>query len=361
MKKISTLIIALLLGWSGFLSYQVFDLRSKLANYAGERVVVDATVTRISTDLTKLVDTCGAKTVAVVTYRNNQLTTFGSGVIYQAGPEKVLIVTNYHIIENTSSYKVRFASGQQLDATLVGYDSLSDIAVLSVAVDFNVAAFKLGDSSLTTRGEYVVALGAPLNFDFKTSLTFGIISGKDWLIPVDLDKDGITDWDNLYLQTDATIDSGNSGGALVNMAGELIGINSKRAKDGSSDILWLVLPINEVVAIVEQIKENSIVLRVPLGIFALGIGSMSNMEKTFNGIDLASNSGIYVTAVVSASPADKAGIKPGDIVIKMGDVTIYDFKQYRSELYKLKADQIILIEIIRDGQKKTVEVQLPPR
>ena len=359
MKKISALIIALLLVWCGFLSYQVFDLRTQLSSTDSERKVIDATVTRISSDLTKLMEICETKIVAVVTYRNNQITTYGSGIIYQASPERVLIVTNYHIIENTSSYKVRFASGQQLDASLVGFDNLTDLAVLAVTVDFTAEPFKLGDSSIVALGEYVVALGSPLNLDFNGTMSFGIISAKDWQLPVDLDKDGIADWDNLIMQTDALIDYGNSGGALVNMAGELIGITSIRFKEENGPATKMVIPINEVVALVEQIKENGIVKRIQLGISAWGISAMSNREKTFNSIDLAINNGIYVTAVIPGSAAEKAGIKPGDIVNKIGDVTIIDFKQYRSELYKLKADQSVVLEIIRDGQKRTLELQLP--
>ena len=358
MKKLSTLFMAVLLVWNIFLTYQWYHLQKNANSNNQEKTVIDQTVSKITTDLTKIIENSEAKVVSVSNYRNNNLVATGSGVIYQTNGEEVLVVTNYHVVENGTSFKVRFASGEQLDAERVGFDLLTDIAVLRIRPEFTVTPFKMGDSSLTSVGEYVIAIGSPLGVEFQGSATFGIISGKDRLIAVDLNNDGVDDWDSILLQTDAAINPGNSGGALVNLAGELIGITSMKMSNYNVEGMGFAIPINEVVSIVEQIKENGSVKRPLLGISAIGVSDMTNYEKNYYRIDLSINQGILVTSVAAGSAADKAGIKVGDIIIKMDDVGINTFKQFRIELYKKNINQKISVEIKRGNQNLTFDAVL---
>lgn len=357
MKKLTGVMIALLICWNALLTYAYY-YKSNTTGIIANRPIVDHSVSRITSDLTKLIAICEPQVVGISTYRNNDLTSTGSGVIYQVSGEEVLIVTNNHVIEYGNNFKIRFANGEQREAFRIGADILTDIAVLSVNTDFEVKPFKIGDSALTTVGEYVVAIGSPLGLEFQGTATFGIISGKDRVIPIDLSNNGIPDWDSIVLQTDAAINPGNSGGALVNLAGELIGITSMKISSYDVEGMGFAIPINEIVSIVEQIKEYGVVKRPLLGVSGIGVSSMSNMEKNYYNIDLSLNSGIYISNVAEKSAAEKAGIKIGDIITKMDNVIITDYKQFRVELYKKSINQKITIEVLRDNQKRTFEAIL---
>lgn len=354
MKKLTGVVLAILLIWNVFLTVQVLSK----SDIGSNRQIVNQSVSKITTDLTKLVESSQTKVVGVSTYRNNNLIGTGSGVVYYSDGSSVTIVTNNHVIEKGSIFKVTFANGEELEAKKIGTDLVSDIAVLKVDIDFSIASFKLGDSSLVSVGEYVIAIGSPLGLNFQGTTTFGIISGKDRLIPVDLDGNGYEDWDSIVLQTDAAINPGNSGGALVNLAGELIGITSMKIADSDVEGMGFAIPINEVISIVSQIQENGKVIRPILGVSGYGISDLSNIEKSYLEIDLASNVGVYIYLVGKASAAEKAGIKEGDIIIKFAGVDIRDYKQFRQELYKKNVNDKVSIVILRGGQTLTLEAVL---
>lgn len=362
MKKLLVIVIAVMIGWTGYLSYVIFNINSQNL-MTSSRTVVNQSVSKITTDLTVLVAESERKVVMISTLNNNVMIASGSGVIYQIENDEVFIITNNHVVENGNTFRVKFANGEEIEAVKVGGDALTDIAVLSVKPEgvtpgFTVEPFKLGDSSLTSVGEYVIAIGSPLGGSFQGSTTFGIISGKDRVIPVDLNNDGVDDWDSIVLQTDAAINPGNSGGALVNLAGELIGITSMKINDPNIEGMGFAIPINEVTSIVEQLKEFEMVKRPRLGITGIGIYDMSNMEKNYYGVNLTLTSGVLVSGIIANSPAEQAGIKAGDVITKMDGVSIIDYKQFRQELYKKEINQKITVEIYRDGQVRVFEATL---
>jgi len=362
-KKLLALIIACLVAWNGYLTYMLLNINNQY-QLIPNRTIVNQSVSKITTDLSVIVGECEHKVVMISTFANNNLIASGSGVIYQVEDKEVFIVTNNHVVENGSSFKIKFANGEEIEAHKVGGDALTDIAVLSAKPEdadpgFMTEPFRMGDSSLISVGEYVIAIGAPLGGDFQGSTTFGIISGKDRVIPVDLDGDGIEDWDSIVLQTDAAINPGNSGGALVNLAGELIGITSMKISNPAVEGMGFAIPINEVVSIVEQLKEFETVKRPRLGITGIGVSDLSNMEKNYYKVDLTLTGGVLVTSVLADSAAEQVGIRPGDVIIKIDTAQIIDYKQFRQELYKKEISQKISLEIYRDGQIKVFEVILP--
>jgi serine protease Do len=340
-----------------FLTIEVLNYKS-VAN--GNKTVVEQSVSKITTNLSQLVKEVETKVVGVTTYRSNQLISSGSGVVYEFDNAKkiVTIITNFHVIDRAEEIRVTFANGESSIASLIGKDQLTDLAVLSVQVDFVVAPFKIGDSSLTSVGEYVIAIGSPLGLEFQGSTTFGIISGKDRIVSVDLNNDGKDDWDSLVVQTDAAINPGNSGGALINLAGELIGVTSMKIASQNVEGMGFAIPVNEIITIVEQLKANGQVLRPMLGVSGYGVSDLTNSEKGFYNIDLSLNKGVLITNVVKGSAADKAGLYSGDIIVKLNDVEILNFKQFRKELYTKFVDEKVKIEIIRGKQTLTVEAVL---
>ena len=359
MKNTSTkILILLLLVSNSFLGYKVLYPTTTEPKVDENGTVIREVVTEFTTDVTKVVDTSIEKVVGVSSLYDNEVFSTGSGAIYQVTDGKVLIITNNHVIDQAQTIKVTFANGEQVDANLIGKDSFTDLALLEANVEFTVNAFKIGDSSLVKVGENVLAIGSPLGLEFQGSVTMGIISGKDRVVPVDVDGNGIDDWDSIVLQTDAAINPGNSGGPLINMSGELIGITSMKIADSSVEGMGFAIPVNEIIPIITQLQQNGKVIRPLVGISAVGLNELTVYQKSFYGIPLDQNDGLYVVSVGNASAADKAGLKPGDVITGFDKQPITSFKQFRKILYGKSVGDSVEVNYERNGKSYTVTVTL---
>lgn len=360
MKRFLSLMIVVLLGFNIFLALEVAQLNEKVKDLSGSQSthIVETKVTQFTTNVTEVVDKSLEKVVGIHSYRFNNLYSTGSGAVYKVNGNEVLIITNNHVISNADRVDVSFANGVEVTGQVMGSDLFTDLALIKVTVDFEVIPFRAGDSALSKVGEWVLAIGSPLGNEFAGSVTMGILSGKDRVVPVDLDNDGRSDWDMIVLQTDAAINPGNSGGPLINLAGELIGINSMKIALESVEGMGFAIPINEVVPIMEQLETNGRVIRPVLGISAVGISDMSIYQKNSFGIQLNQTNGIYITSVVAGSPAQVAGIQQGDILIRFDGADITSFKQFRKLLYGKKINDLVDIVLTRQSETITVRVRL---
>ncbi|WP_308124079.1 serine protease HtrA [Mycolicibacterium xanthum] len=268
----------------------------------------------------------------------------GSGVVVDG---RGYIVTNNHVISeaatNPSKFKIAvvFNDGTDVPANLVGRDPKTDLAVLKVDNVDNLVVARLGDSEKLQVGEYVIAAGAPLGL--RSTVTHGIISALHR--PVPLSGDG-SDTDTVIdgVQTDASINHGNSGGPLINMNAEVIGINTagKSLSDSASG-LGFAIPVNEVKRVVEKLIEQGKIAHPTLGLTAR---SVSN--------DLAQ--GAQIANVTAGGPAERAGILENDVVIKVGDRTVADADEFVVAVRQLEIGQPAPIEVVRDGRTVTLTV-----
>ena len=314
MKKfLTSTIILLLLIWNSVLSYEVF-FKEGQTTVNPDGTIVQTVVTEFDTNVTRVVENTIEKVVGIQAIVFEEVYSSGSGAIFDYVDNTVHIVTNNHVIEDAERIQVVFANGETVEATLMGSDLFTDLALLEAKIDFSVEAFRFGDSSLVKVGENALAIGSPLGLEFQGSVTMGIISGKDRTVPVDLDGNGTDDWDSIVLQTDAAINPGNSGGPLINMAGELIGITSMKIADSSVEGMGFAIPINEVIPIIQQLKDNGKVIRPVIGISAVSVDELAVYQKSYYGIRLDLNTGLLITSVVENSPASRAGLKEGDII-----------------------------------------------
>lgn len=361
MKKIINILIILLLAFTSFLGYKVYDLQNQLndLNKPNEKPQkeISKIVSEFETDVTRVVSEVNDKVVSVVQTKNNKISGSGTGVIYAIENNKNYIVTNHHVIENAQEIIVKLANGEEVKATLLGSDPYTDLALLEVEGDYKLEAFSIGDSSRVNVGEFVVAIGSPLGVEFSNTTTFGIISGKDRLVPVDLNNDGVSDWDMVVMQTDAAINPGNSGGALVNMSSELIGINSLKISSEKIEGMGFSIPINEVLPIVQQIKDNGKVIYPLIGISAIAIDEISPIYRLQLGID-DDVSGVLIIDVSLGAAAYKAGIQKDDIVTSFDGVQVKDFKGFRKELYKKQPKDTVILGVLRDKEVLEIEVTL---
>jgi len=278
----------------------------------------------------------------------------GSGVIYEVTDDAAYIVTNHHVIDEANKVDVSLYNGDTVEATLVGTDPLTDIAVIKITEDVDLTALSFGDSDTVRSGDQVMAIGNPLGLDLSRTVTQGIVSAMDRSIPV---QTSAGDWELDVIQTDAAINPGNSGGALINSQGELVGINSLKIADSGVEGLGFAIPSNDVKNIVDQLRENGQVERAYLGVGLQDIQSIPSFYMP--SLPEEVNAGAIVVSVDEQSAAGKAGLKKEDIIVKINDEKVESDKDIRKFLYK-KAEigEDITITLYRDGKQKEVQLTL---
>ena len=322
----------------------------------------NATVENVNYDVksstTDVIEKVNSSVVGVLVYANGTASGSGSGVVYRVDGKTAYIITNAHVVSGATDVQVVFSNKESVNATIVGSDTYSDIAVLKLTADFDMTAIKCGDSSLLDQGETVLAIGSPLGIEYAGTVTQGIVSGIDRTVSVDLNDDGQEDWDMNVIQTDAAINPGNSGGALVNMAGELVGITSMKLSNTSVEGMGFALPINDIITSVEQIIENGKVTRPQIGISGVSLSGYSSYQLRYYRINTDLTDGIYVSRVTSGGAASKAGIQEGDIIVKFDGKEVTTYKSFLTELYSKEPGDKVSVVVNRNGTEKTIEVTL---
>ena len=356
-KGLVLILLVVSLSCNGFLMYKVLG-NSTSSNGSSTPASVKTVNYDVKTDLTEVIKTAKDSTVGVAVYQNNKMSGSGSGVIYKKDGKTVYVITNHHVIDSAQSIEVIYSNGESVKAELVGSDQYGDIAVLKMTVNFDVSVFKTGDSDLLDAGEPVLAVGSPLGIEYAGTVTQGIVSASKRTVSVDLNNDGKEDWNMNVIQTDAAINPGNSGGALVNAAGELVGITSMKFSSEEVEGMGFALPINDAVKLVEEIISTGKVNRPTLGISGLSLDGYSSYELYMYRIQTNLNKGIYVANVQSGSPASSAGIQTGDVITKFDGEEIESYKDFLTKLYSKKPGDTVELTINRKGTSSSVKVKL---
>ncbi len=267
----------------------------------------------------------------------------GAGVVYNA--EKGLIVTNSHVVRNVNKIKVTFKDGREVIGEVLGADEDTDLAVVHVSTDKPLTEVRFGDSSKVRVGQLVVAVGNPYGLNDTT--TFGIISG------LKRENINLSRYED-FLQTDASINPGNSGGPLLNIKGEVIGINTAIINYAQS--IGFSIPSNMVKHVVEQLVAHGEVRRGWMGV---GIGLVT--EEIANRVNAKEGEGVIINSVFEGDPADRAGLKIGDIILKIGGSDIDSPSKMIRVIGAITPGQTINLDILRDGKPRVVPVKLESR
>ncbi len=258
------------------------------------------------------------------------------------------IVTNYHVVENADKVEVRL-SDERYTAKIIGKDPATDLALLKIDAKQRLTPLLLGDSDKIRVGEWVMAIGDPLNFD-KT-VTVGVVSGKH---RSNLTLDPVTKSFENYIQTDAAINQGNSGGPLVNVSGEVIGINTAMFRPAQN--IGFAVPVNTLKTILPQLREKGKVVRGYLGI------SIKNVEaEEMAAFKLKSRDGVFVESVASGEPAEKAGLKPGDTVVRVDGIPVKDTRDLIGYVSGKSPGSKVKLAVVRDGREMPFTVTLAER
>lgn len=358
----------------GFLPYNVQPNQNQPAggnndnqdNFIQQQVSYD-----VNSDTTKAIDKAADAVVGINNIQNSNFWTdesgddqgpagTGSGVIYKKAGDKAYVVTNQHVVEGATQLEVTLNDGTKIPAKLLGGDIWTDLAVLEISAEKVKKIAEFGNSDALKMGEPVMAIGNPLGATFSGSVTQGIISGINRTIPVDINQDGIMDWNAEVLQTDAAINPGNSGGALINIGGQLIGINSMKIAQNAVEGIGLSIPINYARPIINDLEQFGVVKRPYMGVDLKSVAEIPGyyQEEALK-LPRDVNYGVALRQVVPNSPASQAGLQELDVIVEMDGETIHDVIDLRKHLYQeTKIGDQMEVKYYREGKLKTTTITL---
>ncbi len=279
----------------------------------------------------------------------------GTGVLFQKNNQYGFVVTNNHVVEAAVKVETVLASGRHVPAFVVGTDPYTDLAVLRIPV--NAVAentpVRFADSKQVQVGESAIAIGTPLGLDFAESVTAGIVSAKKRIMPVEEPQTQRTLDFQAVIQTDAAINPGNSGGPLLNIRGEVIGINSSKIVAPNFEGMGFAIPANEVKSIAEQIISHGFAVHPALGVSG---DSLAAVPEAF-WPNVPVNYGVWVRKVTSPE-ARAAGIQPEDVIIGIDQETVRDMADLRTYLFEQKPGHVVSLKVYRNNKPMTFKVKL---
>ncbi|WP_249905733.1 S1C family serine protease [Lactobacillus amylovorus] len=290
--------------------------------------------------------------------KNGKLETYseGSGVVYMKSNGKGYIVTNNHVISGSDAVQVQLANGKTVSAKVVGKDSTTDLAVLSIDAKYVTQTAEFGDSKSLQAGQTVIAVGSPLGSEYASTVTQGIVSAPARTIETSSGNQ------QTVIQTDAAINPGNSGGALVNSAGQVIGINSMKlaqSSDGTSvEGMGFAIPSNEVVTIVNELVKKGKITRPQLGVRVVALNGIPEAYRSRLKIKSNLKNGIYVASVNKSGSAARAGMKSGDVITAVDGKKVDDVASLHSILYSHKVGDTVNVTVNRNGRNVSLKVKL---
>lgn len=347
---ICSVIISLFVGISGTLLV-VYYIPS---NDDGQKVVQEVTITESDT-IAPAVNKVYDSVVTVLNY-GNQLQATGTGFVYKTDDKYGYILTNNHVISGSKKIEVTNTENVTVEATLLGSDEYADLAVLRVDKSFVIQVATLGSSTDSEIGDTVFAVGTPVDVKYAGSVTKGIISGKNRMVNVTLDDGGAFMME--VIQTNTAINPGNSGGPLVNINGEVIGINTLKLVEDEIEGMGFAIPIEMATSVLDRLENGEEIERPLLGVSMVDANNDYALFSYKIYLDKDYEKGVVVVDVEKDSPAGEAGLKKDDVILKINDVEIEDSTHLKYILYKYSVGDTIKLEYERDGKTNTVEVKL---
>ena len=348
---ITSIIVSLFVGVCGTLLvvYYIPD------NNENTKVVEEVVTINESDTIAPAVEKVYDSVVTVLNY-DRSLQATGTGFVYKTDDEYGYILTNHHVIADARTIEVTNMQEVTVEATLLGSDEYVDLAVLRVDKDFVLQVATLGDSTGMEIGDTVFAVGTPVDVKYYGTVTKGIISGINRTVNVTLDNGD--DFMMEVLQTNTAINPGNSGGPLVNMQGEVIGINTLKLVEDEIEGMGFAIPIEMATSVLDKLESGQEIERPLLGVSMIDANNQYALFSYKVYLDKDYTKGVVVVDVENGSPAATAGFKKDDVILKIDDVEIEDSTHLRYILYKYSIGDTIKIEYERDGKVQTAEVKL---
>jgi serine protease Do len=324
------------------------------------------TITKIERDVTvtdegiaDAVEKVYDSVIVVSTYKDKTLYAQGSGFIYKVVDKNAYVITNHHVISKGNKFEITYTDGTVAKATLMGSDEYADIAVLKVDTKEGIKAVELGNTNSLRVGDTTFTVGAPLDNVYSWTVTRGIISGKERLVEISVSNAYGSDYIMNVLQTDAAVNSGNSGGPLCNSNGDVIGVISAKISTSGVEGMGFAIPIEVAQEKAEQFISGEKSEYPYLGVSMINVSDIQN-DRRYNqylaGIDITN--GVMIIDVQKGTGAANAKLQTGDVILKINDKAVNNVAFLRYELYKYKVGDTIKITYLRDGKENTTSIKL---
>ena len=292
--------------------------------------------------------------------KNESDNEIGSGVVYKKVGDSIYIFTNAHVVGDQEKQKVTYGNDKSVTGKVIGKDKWSDLAVVKAKVaDENIKPMTMGDSNNIKLAEPILVIGNPLGTDFKGSVSQGIVSGLNRHVPVDIDKNDNYDALMKAFQIDAPVNPGNSGGAVVDRDGRLIGIVSLKIDMHNVEGMAFAIPINDVRKIAKELEHKGKVNYPNTEIKIKNVGDIDDSERNAINLPTKVNHGVLIGEVKENGLGDKSGLKKGDVIVELDGKKIEDNLRYRQVIYSHYDDQkTITAKIYRNGAEKNIKIKL---
>ena len=347
--NIVIILVVLVLGVTGTLYFVNNDSNSN--GVLENRNVNITSNDSISESINKVYDSV----VVVNNYQNGRLTGYGSGFVYKKEGNYGYVLTNNHVVEDASEIKLTLSNGEEVDAEVLGTDSYMDIAVLQMDGDAVLQVAQIGDSTEAKLGDTIFTVGTPVSTEYAGTVTKGIISGENREITV---TDNGTSYMMEAIQIDASINPGNSGGPLVNINGEVIGINSVKLVESSIEGMGFAIPIEVAMSQIDKLENGEAIARPVIGVSLYDLDSLPLVGNSDLRVDDSIKSGVVVNSVDSGSDAEAAGLQRNDIITEVDGTTVKSSAHLKYLLYKHNIGDSVKLTIVRNGNEKELTLKL---
>lgn len=351
------IIISLISGSLG--AYAIILTNSSKLTTDGGIVKSNATLNETNSIADAVEKVYDAVVVVEVYSAKDELVSTGTGFVYKKNNNKAYLMTNNHVISAGKKVKVLFTDGTEEEATIVGSDAYSDIAVLTINDASKIVPATIGKSTSSRVGDTVFTVGSPEGSDYAGTVTKGILSATERLVAVALENNQTSDYYMQVLQTDAAINPGNSGGPICNINGEVIGITNMKLVDDTVEGMGFAIPVEEALKVAEILEKDGKITRPKLGV---SVATVNNKIELYyqSGILVPNdiNEGIVVVSVEKDTPAEKGGLAKGDIITKLANTKVSTLADFRYELYKHSVGEEVEVTYIRDGKEAKAIIKL---
>lgn len=291
----------------------------------------------------------------IKSYTGDRLTGTGTGFTYKKDDKYGYLITNHHVIDGASKITVVNMNGQEVEAKILGSDKYSDLAVLQIDIKGVLEVATLGDSTSMEIGDTVFTVGSPMGEEYMGTVTKGILSGKDRTVSIDLNNNTFM---MEVLQTDAAINPGNSGGPLVNINGQVIGVNSMKLVEDEIEGMGFAIPIEIVKTEIEKLEKGEKVSRPLIGISMVDASNTYALYYNQILLEKEFENGVAIASVEKGGAAEVSGIKKGDVIVSVNDTEIKNSAHFRYILYKYEVGDKLKVKYYRDGKEKEATLAL---
>lgn len=359
------LLVAVAGGVGGYATYYFMQDEINESNQIVNQTTNTTGVVKCNSDIT--IDETGIApsvgeiydaTVTLQNYQNGRLTSSGSGFIYKKDEDGkyAYILTNHHVVDGADKLLVTLSSDDQVEGTVLGSDRYMDLAVVRIDGELVTQVAKIGNSEESNVGDTVFTVGTPIGYEYRGTVTKGTLSGKNRMVTVSVDS--TSDWVMNVLQVDAAINPGNSGGPLVNINGEVIGINSLKLVEDEIEGMGFAIPIEYAMKYVDELESGKEIERPLIGISMLNVTDSYRLYQYNIRIDSDIEEGVVVVGITSGSGADKAGLRVGDVITAVNGKSVSNAAYLRYQLYQYEVGDTIQLTYNRDGKVRAADVTL---